>query len=786
MATIEFDRVEDYEIAHDQLILSCSVNSSVVHRRGEVDTNLRVVFTFYSDEIVNIYSSPTKSRDDYSPNLALDYDTVSSSVELDDEVTDNTLCVSTSALRLSVDLDDVGFQIDSNEEILRTPERVTNVRGENISKPMGFTEERIQNWPLKVTQSHITFQLGPRERIYGCGERFGQVEHTGERFTARVEQASGTMSDRTYKSVPFYLSDKGVGVFAETTNDVSYDFGASAVNATEITVDDDVLSITIFSGSDLKSVLKQYTAVTGRPPRLPKWTHGLWMSKNSYESADEVIRIASKLRDLSIPCDVIHIDPQWMDIDSGVSLLWDEEKFPDPESFLSTLADEGFKTSVWEYPYLKRGSRLFKQAEKEGYFVTDEDGDPYLLRQPSSPSLPYTQFGIVDFTDDGAREWWRLHHEYLLEMGVDAFKLDFGEYVPDDCVTSSGQTGKAIHNVYPTLYADTVADAFDSTTTEHTPVLWVRAGWAGTQRYPVHWGGDTGSTFDALAASIRGGLSLSLSGYPFWSCDAGGYVDEPSETLYVRWLQWALMGLSHVRLHGQQPREPWQFGKTAVQVAQKFGEERYRLMPYIYSYAEQAHRTGLPLMRPLFLEYPDFRDTKGANTQHLLGECIMVVPVLDTSGDVEIEFPDGQWIDYWTGEYFEGPATHRRTVELTELPVYVAAGSVVPKREPTHSLTAGTPGTLEFVVYPERAAETDATFPFYHEETDSIQEMGVNLSPSHTELGIELDEPELFAGTTITIRNPSSELASARLNSEVISESKIVRREDDVVIEIEI
>ncbi|MFB6186506.1 MAG: TIM-barrel domain-containing protein, partial [Halobacteriaceae archaeon] len=246
---------------------------------------------------------------------------------------------------------------------------------------------------------------------------------------------------------------------------------------------------------------------------------------------------------------------------------WDESSFDSLESFTEKLSEAGFKLSLWEYPYLKRGSDLFREAATNGYLVMDGKGDPYILRRPSSSELPFTRFGIVDFTNEDAQEWWQEYHRRLILNGVNAFKLDFAEYLPADCITSSKQSGEILHNIYPTLYADTVSEAFDSSDTP--PVLWVRAGWTGTQRFPIHWGGDSFCTFESFAATVRGGLSLSLSGYPFWSCDAGGYDGKPDKILYIRWLQWCLLGLSHVRLHGKTPREPWEFGDVAIEVARK-------------------------------------------------------------------------------------------------------------------------------------------------------------------------------------------------------------------------
>ncbi|MFB6242943.1 MAG: TIM-barrel domain-containing protein, partial [Halobaculum sp.] len=346
----------------------------------------------------------------------------------------------------------------TDRTLFATQPHQTDSRGRPVVPPTGFTEAERDNWPLTVTETHLAVRLPPTEHLYGCGEQFGGVDHRGESITARVRQPNGTVSTDTYLPVPFYLSDRGYGVFVDTAADVQFDFGATAPATTSLTVADSALSVTVFRGPEPADVLRQYTALTGRPPRLPEWTFGVWWSRNSYESATEVREIADRLRETETPGDLLHVDPEWMDLDR-MDLRWDDEAFPDPEGLLADLAEDGFHVSVWEYPFPNVGTALFSTARERGYLVEDGHGRPLVLRRPSKED---TRAGVVDFSNPAAVEWWRDHHRRLLGQGVDVFKTDFGEYLPEGAVTADGHTGRAVHNSYPLAYQRAVAGAFDS------------------------------------------------------------------------------------------------------------------------------------------------------------------------------------------------------------------------------------------------------------------------------------------------------------------------------------
>jgi len=455
-------------------------------------------------------------------------------------------------------------------------------------------------------------------------------------------------------------------------------------------VDDEAVDLILFAADAPADILDLYTQLTGRPAPVPMWSLGLWVSRAYYKTPREASEVAAKLRARKIPCDVLTLDGRaaWKD-DTRFDFRWDTGRFPDPRAALGAIKAHDLRVCVWEYPYVSVHSPLFADLATRGYLLKNAHGEPYVLAWDTSPATspfgkvltPLPESGIVDFTHPGAYVWWRDAHATLFADGVDVLKSDFGEHVPDDAIAFNGDRGRRLHNVYPLLYNRCVFDATAKFQRKEDapPIVWSRAAWTGSQRYPVHWGGDPQSDWEGLAASIRGGLSWGLSGGPYYSSDIGGFYGsrEPSAELYVRWLQAAVFS-SHMRMHGIGEREPWAFGAEAEAVARKWLAFRYRLIPYLMQAIEQAVATGMPVMRAMALAFPKSALLRGHETQFMCGDALFVAPIIKEGGEVEIALPPGAWYDLNSRQRLPGHRVLRYKASLDQFPVFGREGAALP------------------------------------------------------------------------------------------------------------
>uniref|UniRef100_UPI000CD56467 alpha-xylosidase n=1 Tax=Streptomyces sp. SM5 TaxID=402233 RepID=UPI000CD56467 len=505
------------------------------------------------------------------------------------------------------------------------------------------------------------------------GERFTPYVKNGQ--TVDIWQADGgTSSEQAYKNIPFYLSSRGYGVFVNHPGKVSFEVGSEAVGQVQFSVEDQSLEYFVVAGPTPKDVLARYTALTGLPALPPAWSFGLWLSTSFTTSYDEatVTSFVDGMAERGIPLSVFHFDCFWMREYQWSDFLWDPEVFPDPEGMLARLKERGLRVSMWINPYIAQKSALFAEGAARGYLVRRPNGDIWQwdLWQPG--------MALVDFTNPEATAWYEDKLRLLLDQGVDCFKTDFGERVPTDVVWHDGSDPERMHNYYAQLYNKAVFDLLERERGAGEAVLFARSATAGGQQYPVHWGGDCFASFTAMAESLRGGLSLSLSGFGFWSHDIGGFEGTPDPAVFKRWLAFGLLS-SHSRLHGNVSyRVPWEFGEEAVDVARRFTLLKHRLMPYLYGAAAEAHRTGVPMMRPMLVEFPADPATRTLDRQYMLGPDLLVAPVFTEDGEVEYYVPEGTWTSLLTGESVTGPAWRHETHGFDSLPVLVRDGAVLP------------------------------------------------------------------------------------------------------------
>jgi alpha-D-xyloside xylohydrolase len=695
---------------------------------------------------------PAEGRRERYPEL--DPEAIAEPVDLSVTETEETVVVETGTVTVYVRTDPWDFRVERDGEVLFAEERgLYDVRGNDRTPPLGFELAEINEGPHRVAGTRTAFRLQPGERVYGLGEQFTGFDRRGRTFDLWHVEPLGTQTQHAYKNIPFHLSTAGYGMLVDTTSRVHYDLGRSTTATGVVSVADDRFSCVFFCGNSFTDILETYTGLTGRPDRPPKWSFGLWMSRLGYESREELERVADRLREEAIPADVIHLDPFWMREEHACDLVWDREQFPDPEGMIADLHDRNFRLSLWEHPHVPVGTDAFATGRAEGYFVNDGTGKPYVMDRTCQGAY---RGALVDFSDPDATEWWQEKHRDLLAMGVDVFKTDYGEYVPEDAVFDNGRSGRSMHNLYPYLYNEAI---YEVTRDVHGDdgLVWGRSAWVGSQRFPVHWGGDPHPSESGMAAALRGGLSASLSGIAFWSHDIGGFRGTPSPELYVRWAQFGLLS-SHARCHGTTPREPWAFGETATDQFRTYAELRYSLLPYIYTYAEIAARTGLPVVRPLVLAYQDDPAVQQLDTEYLLGEDLLVVPVFADSGTRSAYLPAGEWVDYWTGDRHEGEQTVYREVDLETLPLFVRAGSVVPRREPTRHVRPGTPEELTLRA---TLADQAASGRFFDEDRDELVSVHVDASGT----AVDVDLPTL-ASDRVVVEVRDVEPDAVRVNGD--------------------
>jgi alpha-D-xyloside xylohydrolase len=521
---------------------------------------------------------------------------------------------------------------------------------------------------------HEQLTLAPGELVYGLGERFGPVVKNGQSVDI-WNLDGGTSSEQAYKNVPFYLTSRGYGVLVDHPGKVSFEVGSEAVERTQFSVPGQVLEYLLFDGPTAKDVLRRYTALTGRPPQVPAWSFGLWLTTSFTTSYDEqtVTSFVDGMAERDLPLSVFHFDCFWMREFHWTDFVWDPATFPDPAGMLTRLKAKGLRICVWINPYIAQRSRLFAEGAEKGYLVRNADGSVWQWDKWQAG------MGLVDFTNPAACDWYAGYLRELLAMGVDCFKTDFGERIPSqDLVYHDGSDPVRMHNYYTHLYNRTVFETLRDVRGEGEAVLFARSATAGGQQYPVHWGGDNDSTFASMAETLRGGLSLGLSGFGFWSHDIGGFEGTPDPTVFKRWLAFGLLS-SHSRLHGSgSVRVPWAFDEEAVDITRRFTRLKHRLMPYLGRVAAEAHTDGLPMLRHMLLEFGDDRSALSAETQYMLGDALLVAPVLDAAGEVDVYVPAGTWTSLLDGSTLTGPRWVHQVHPNDSLPVLVRPGTVLP------------------------------------------------------------------------------------------------------------
>ncbi len=585
---------------------------------------------------------------------------------------DESAQISTAAAQIKIDLACLRIEIQNHggEKIcgISGPERNSFVAWDSFET--GVCRSQHDGSPISVEK----FDLHPHEAIFGLGEKFMPLNKVGQTIDLNMTEAHGVTTPRSYKNIPFFVSTKGYGVFFNHSSRITFWVGSMSTADIQIATEDDFLDYYVILG-DIKQLLSRYTDITGKGVVPPKWTFGYWQSKISYKSAEETLDIAQKLRENKIPCDIIHLDTHWFKKEWLCDLEFDKVRFPDPEAYMTELAKMGFNISLWQLPYIAEGSQLFDELKAVDGFVKNKEGGLYDIRCGFNFFPPGTRISCIDFTNPKAVQVYQKWLRKLFKLGAKVIKTDFGEDAPVDGIYYDGTPGYQMHNLYPLLYNRAVAEVTKEETGDI--VVWGRSAWAGCQRYPLQWGGDSSPNWANMVPQLEGGLSFGLSGFQFWSQDIGGFLGQTGGNLLIRWMQMGTF-LSHSRIHGFGDRELYKFEPEVLRICRNYINLRYQLMPYIYGSAFSCVEQSLPMARALVVDYQNDPTVWNISDEYLFGDSILVAPITDPSNKRAVYLPEGTWTDWWTGEQLEGRRWIDIEADIETLPLYVREGAIIP------------------------------------------------------------------------------------------------------------
>ena len=719
----------DPSLEKDESLWKAYAPSNIEERDGDIVVTIPYQKQLHQEDMAPDPSAPQQSYDliirAYSPNIIRLFTTMSGDemVEQDDmlqfapevkRVALRYLCgdvIATNGKKVAhIDLDAphldhwsdllpapqpapfITFYPDGDEEkgIALSDDHFSPPRYDAL--PLGFCSVCCDAIATKSTErATISFKCAADECFVGTGERFRKMDLSGQTFQLKNQDGQGVNNRRCYKNIPFYMSSRMYGCFYHTSDYCKLSLADHSTRSVQFMCDRATLDVFLIGGQSPEEILRGYRMLTGFPSMPPLWSFGIWMSRMTYFSADEVDEICDRLRKEHYPCDVIHLDTGWFRTDWLCEWKFNPERFPDPKGFIQRLADKGFKVSLWQLPYVAKGAEQLEEAKENKYISaphTAPEGASIANVSPSGDeggassnfsALDYA--GTIDFTYDKATEWYKNQLlKPLLDMGVKCIKTDFGENIHMDAVYH-GMTPERLNNIYALLYQRAAYEVTKDVTGDG--IVWARSAWAGCQRYPLHWGGDSASSWDGLAGSLKGGLHFGLSGFAFWSHDVPGFHSIPDfmnspldEDVYVRWTQFGVFS-SHMRYHGTCKREPWHYPNIAP-IVKRWWKLRYQLLPYIVEQGEQCTKSGYPMVRALIFHHPNDRQCWHIDDEYYFGSEFLVCPVINGENKRDIYLPEGLWVNFFTGERLEGGRWYYGVeIPLDQMPVFVRPGALI-------------------------------------------------------------------------------------------------------------
>lgn len=743
----------------ESVVLLAPTNKIVTRGDTLQGVNLEIKITTPMPEVIRIQAIHHKGKLKKGPKYELNLNEDKIDINEDED----NLYVKSGTLKLVINKQDCNMKFERNGEVISKISNKDLAYIKSNWNGYAYVEEKDKSYMRQQ------LSLGVGELIYGLGEHFTAFAKNGQSLDLWNEDG-GTNTQQSYKNIPFFISNKGYGVFVNHPENVSFEIATEHVARTQFSVEGEGLDYFFINGPSMKETLIRYTDITGKPSLPAPWTFGLWLSTSFTTNYDEetVMSFIDGMIERDIPLRVFHFDCFWMKDFHWSNFKWDERVFPDPEGMIKRIKAKGLNICVWINPYIGQESELFEEGMEKGYFIKTKSGDVWQwdMWQPG--------MAIVDFTNPEAREWFASKLEILLDMGVDCFKTDFGERIPVDVEYYDNSDAEKMHNYYTYLYNKTVYELLQRKRGEKDAILFARSATAGGQKFPVHWGGDCWSDYEAMEQSLRGGLSLCMSGFGYWSHDIGGFESTSTADVYKRWAAFGLLS-SHSRLHGSTSyRVPWAYDEEAVDVVRKFTKLKNKLMPYLFSEAVYTSKTGIPMMRGMVLEFSKDRNCAYIDKQYMLGKSLMVAPIFNENSVAEYYLPEGKWINILTRDIKEGGKWHKEEIGYLDMPIFARENSIIPignyDIKPDYDYLLD----LECEVY-NLVDEEKATVTVYN--MDGSSKIDISILKQGKEVFIEASEEKLIRFRFINLKLHSNN----KDNITITGEDTIVKCKDKVM-----
>lgn len=703
----------------------------------------------YRENLVRLRISPKPIQDKQTVMQAGE---LSCNCAVQTESDDNRVFIKTAQLHICIQKDSWQLTItDPEGKPICSEAKDVGPHGQYFHPPLGFYEMGDR------TVVAMSMKMHPDEAFYGFGEKNGPLNKRNQVMRCWNESA-GPWGEGLHKNVPFFMSSRGYGLYINSSRPQLFEMGVRSHDSYAFAVADEVMDLFFIYGPSFKQIIETYTEITGRPTVPPAWSFGIWMSRNAYRSQEEMEVVGARMREEKFPCDVLKTDVGWFShpgrgSEVDFDMEWNSDTFPHPEAFLAGLKEQGFKVCLFIQVWVLKESAMAQEARSLGFLLKNITGAEHSWDM--GKDCPVVAF---DLTIPECREWYKEKLKGFLAQGIETFFCDWAIDSPTTNVYA-GMDSVEYNNVHGLHFIRTAYEAIEEFT-GRPGVVWGITGCAGIQRYPATYCGDSRSTFPEMASVLRGGLSCAMSGIGLWGTDIGGFYGPVEKSLYIRYFQFGML-LPFAQFHGVGAREPWNYDEETVDIYRKYADLRYRLIPYLVSQTHLSQQSGIPLMRPLVLDFQDDPNTAHLESQFLLGESLLVAPVFGEENEQRVYLPEGEWVDFWTNRIESGPKWISSPTPLDTMPLFVKAGAIIPTSEGKQFIDQEQSESLHLLIYPKQG-QVETTI---HEETRSTL---VHCSLDDSALSLEIrSQAEQTVPCNIVIQTLSEPLSITWNGSEL-------------------